>query len=304
MKIYIYAFTDISEHQNKKSSLNTHSSPTTNLALSEVCVLSSVGHSENCGTENVYNKAPETEIEDISPLQSLTSEETDPRNEELNQDGLSSEDENKEEDEVEEDDNDEFEETLIEPRPLNEITSATDRTSPWTTVLSDPELGSLESLEATEQPADIIYQKGRENPMSPPVTTSKLQRTSSDSDLSVEIESCEDTGEDTGGDTGRHTVRDTGGCDAGDVHNVCGEDLDDKVHFNNDSKQDTGQMTDHDQQDSASDTEDSVSPLSSSSGSRTKAYGEREKTESNVKLYPFYLQYFLKHLALCICDSC
>ncbi|XP_060744293.1 C2 domain-containing protein 3 isoform X1 [Tachysurus vachellii] len=273
---------NISEHQTKKASSNTHSSPTTSPAESDVCVFSSVGHSENCGTENVYNKAPETEIEDISPLLSLTSEEPDPRNEELNQDSLLSEDVNKEEDEVEEDDNDEFEETLIEPRPLNEITSATDRTSPWTTVLSDPELGSLESLEATEQPADIIYQKGRE--MSPPVTTSKLQRTSSDSDLSVEIESCEDTGEDTvrdtGEDTGEDTVRDTEGCDARDVH-VCGEDG--KVH-NNNSKQDTGQRRDHDQQDSASDTEDSGSPLSSSSGSRTKAYGKREKTESNEKL--------------------
>ncbi|KAL0973183.1 hypothetical protein UPYG_G00200030 [Umbra pygmaea] len=48
--------------------------------------------------------------------------------------------------EEEEDDRD-YEETVVEPRPLNEVTSLTDRTSPWTSVLSDPDLSSLESLE-------------------------------------------------------------------------------------------------------------------------------------------------------------
>lgn len=266
MKIYIHAFTDISEHQSKKSSSNTPITP----AESEVC--SSVGRSENREIENFYNKAPEAKLEDISPLMSVTSEEPDTRDEELHHDVLSSEDENKEEDEVEEDDYEEFEETLIEPRPLNEVTSATDRTSPWTTVLSDPELGSLESLEATEQPVDLIHQKGRETSMSPPVTTSELQRTASDSDLSAETESCENTG---------------------DVHNVCVEHGDDEVVFNNDSKQDTVQITDHEQHDRTSDTEDSDSLLSSNSGSSTKANSEGEKVESNVKLYPFDLQYCL-----------
>ncbi|KAK3561028.1 hypothetical protein QTP86_025710 [Hemibagrus guttatus] len=253
---------NISQHQTKNASSNT----STTSAESEVCVFSSVGHSENREIENFYNKASEAKIEDISPLMSLTSEELYPRNEELHQDSLSSEDENKEKDEVEEDDNEEFEETLIEPRPLNEVTSATDRTSPWTTVLSDPELGSLESLELTEQPVDLIHQKGRETSMSPPVTTSKLQRIASDSDLSAETESCENAG------------------DAGDVHNVCVEHGDDGVVFNNDSKQDTVQIMDRDQHDSTSDTEDSDSLLSSNSGSSTKANSESEKVESNVKL--------------------
>ncbi|XP_067102988.1 C2 domain-containing protein 3 [Osmerus mordax] len=52
----------------------------------------------------------------------------------------------------EEDEEDgDYEETVVEPRPLNEVTSLTDRTSPWTSLLSDPDLGSLESLEAPEE---------------------------------------------------------------------------------------------------------------------------------------------------------
>ncbi|KAJ7995602.1 hypothetical protein DPEC_G00246290 [Dallia pectoralis] len=52
-----------------------------------------------------------------------------------------------------------YEETVVEPRALNEVTSLTDRTSPWTSLLSDPDLGSLESLEVQEvHPAsDFVY---------------------------------------------------------------------------------------------------------------------------------------------------
>ncbi|XP_062408705.1 C2 domain-containing protein 3 [Sardina pilchardus] len=61
------------------------------------------------------------------------------------------EEEKGEEDEDEEDDDDdddeEFEETLLEPRTLNEVTSLTDRTSPWTSMVSDPDLCSVEELE-------------------------------------------------------------------------------------------------------------------------------------------------------------
>lgn len=277
MKIYIHAFTDLSEHQTKESSSNTHGNPSTP-AESEVCVFSSVKcstltESENCETGNFIRKAPEAKIEDISPLVSLTSEEPDPGNEELHQDSLSNEDETREEDELDQNDSEEFEETLIDLRPLNEVTSATDRTSPWTTVMSDPELGSLESLEVTEQAVDLVYQKGRETTVSPPVTTSKPQRTSTDLDLSPGTESCENAEG-----------------DAGDVHIVCVEQGDDdEVFFNKDSTQDTRQMTDRN---STTDTEDD-SVLSSCSGSSTKANSESEKDESKVKLYPFYLQYCL-----------
>lgn len=260
MKIYIHVSADLSEPQTKESFSNTHRNHYTPTE-SEMCVFSSVEHttlteSENCETKNFNNETPEAKLEHISPHMSLTSEEADTRNEELNHNSLCNEDKNKEEDEVDEDDNEEFEETLIEPRPLNEVTSATDRTSPWTTVLSDPELGSLESFEAAEQHVDLTD----ENAVSPPITTPTPQRTVTDSDLYVWTESCENEG----------------------GHNVCVEHEDEEVFFN--STQDTRQMTD--QHDSRTDTEDD-SPLSSSCESSTKANSEHEKDESKVKLYPF-----------------
>lgn len=243
-----------------------------------MCVFSSVEHStltesESCETKNFINKIPEAKIEVISPLTSLTSEEPDPRNEELHQESLSTEDENKEGDELNEDDNEEFEEILIEPRTLNEVTSATDWTSPWTTGLSDPELGSLESLEATMQPVVFIHEKGRKAT----VTTSKPQRTTTDSDLSAGTESCENAGEDAEGD-----ARD----------NVSVGHGDEVVFFKKDSTQDTREMTDHDKHDGKTDTEDD-SPLSSSSRSSTNANSESEEDERKVQLYPFCLQYCL-----------
>lgn len=54
-------------------------------------------------------------------------------------------------DDDEEDDED-YEEVVVKPRHLNEITSLTDKTSPWTSILSEPDLVALESLEAPEEP--------------------------------------------------------------------------------------------------------------------------------------------------------
>ncbi|XP_072320538.1 C2 domain-containing protein 3 [Eucyclogobius newberryi] len=45
------------------------------------------------------------------------------------------------------DDGDDYEETVVQPRHLNELTSLTDKTSPWTSILSDPDLASLESID-------------------------------------------------------------------------------------------------------------------------------------------------------------
>lgn len=56
---------------------------------------------------------------------------------------------------VDDDDEEEeegFDEVVVKPRPLNEMTSLTDRTSPWTSILSDPDLVSLDSA---EEPEDI-----------------------------------------------------------------------------------------------------------------------------------------------------
>ncbi|CAJ1065156.1 LOW QUALITY PROTEIN: C2 domain-containing protein 3 [Xyrichtys novacula] len=58
--------------------------------------------------------------------------------------------EEEEEEEEEEEDGD-YEEEVVKPRPLNEMTSLTDKTSPWTSVLSDPDLVSLQSLEVSEE---------------------------------------------------------------------------------------------------------------------------------------------------------
>uniref|UniRef100_A0A3B4U809 C2 domain containing 3 centriole elongation regulator n=1 Tax=Seriola dumerili TaxID=41447 RepID=A0A3B4U809_SERDU len=45
-----------------------------------------------------------------------------------------------------------YEEVVVKPRHLNEVTSLTDKTSPWTSILSDPDIVALESLEAPEEP--------------------------------------------------------------------------------------------------------------------------------------------------------
>lgn len=52
----------------------------------------------------------------------------------------------------EEEDDEDYEEVVVKPRHLNEVTSLTDKTSPWTSILTDPDLASLESLEAPEEP--------------------------------------------------------------------------------------------------------------------------------------------------------
>ncbi|KAJ0021939.1 hypothetical protein NQD34_009429 [Periophthalmus magnuspinnatus] len=50
---------------------------------------------------------------------------------------------------AEDDDEDyeDYEETIVRPRHLNELTSLTDKTSPWTSILSDPDVVSLESID-------------------------------------------------------------------------------------------------------------------------------------------------------------
>uniref|UniRef100_A0A3P8NKJ6 C2 domain-containing protein n=1 Tax=Astatotilapia calliptera TaxID=8154 RepID=A0A3P8NKJ6_ASTCA len=53
-----------------------------------------------------------------------------------------------------------YEEVVVKLRPLNEVTSLTDKTSPWTSILSDPELASLESLEGPEH-LDLSEDEGK-----------------------------------------------------------------------------------------------------------------------------------------------
>lgn len=47
------------------------------------------------------------------------------------------------------DENNDYDEVVVKPKPLNEVTSLTDKTSPWTSVLSDLDMVSLHSVEET-----------------------------------------------------------------------------------------------------------------------------------------------------------
>uniref|UniRef100_A0A3B3ZKB9 C2 domain-containing protein n=1 Tax=Periophthalmus magnuspinnatus TaxID=409849 RepID=A0A3B3ZKB9_9GOBI len=48
---------------------------------------------------------------------------------------------------IDDEDYEDYEETIVRPRHLNELTSLTDKTSPWTSILSDPDVVSLESID-------------------------------------------------------------------------------------------------------------------------------------------------------------
>ncbi len=116
-------------------------------------------------------------------------------------DHSSDEDEFKEE-EKDEDEHEDFEETLIQPRTLNEVTSVTDRTSPWTSLLSDPDMGSLESLELVQHHAhdDTFHTQGEERnsrdilpDFNPQSLTAESQAVDSDSDICERSETDFDT---------------------------------------------------------------------------------------------------------------
>ncbi|KAI4887265.1 hypothetical protein NFI96_021660 [Prochilodus magdalenae] len=253
---------------------------------------SSLSESESCDMEVCSQKKPESKLEDVSPLTSPTSEEPShspvPEDQEVHQDNSSSDDEDshKQENEVveeeeaeeeEEEEDDQFEETLVEPRPLNEVTSVTDRTSPWTSVLSDPDLGSLESLEVVEQPLwdNLRNAEKIDSAIAPSHFT--VQH-AGDSDLSDDFESGEDAEAAT------------------DVHSVCEEHSDiqetsaDGLH--EDSSQGTRQITGYDQH-GMSDSEDD-SPRSLSKGfnmetNRDEGDEMKTKPSETVEIPNFFL---------------
>ncbi|XP_068441381.1 C2 domain-containing protein 3 isoform X2 [Clinocottus analis] len=55
-------------------------------------------------------------------------------------------------DDDDEEEVEDYEEVVVKPRHLNEVTSLTDKTSPWTSIMSEPDLIFLKSLEAAEEP--------------------------------------------------------------------------------------------------------------------------------------------------------
>ncbi|XP_062872691.1 C2 domain-containing protein 3 isoform X1 [Trichomycterus rosablanca] len=267
----------LSEHQAAAASPTRQKNPSRPAEM-EVYAFSGVDHSALAESESFetisHYKDPVPQLEDVSPLLSPASEESshspEPDNEDLHLDSPSIE----EEDELVDKDDEEFEETLIEPRTLNEVTSVTDRTSPWTSILSDPDLDSVESLEVTEQPVhDLRHSDDRETAVSSPAASmqalpSDTQRAHTDSDLSAGFESDEDAG-DAGGDEDSQHVS---------------EELDNEessfaVLFKRDSTQDPAGR----ELDSESDSEND-SLLPSCSESSIKANGERENEESRANL--------------------
>ncbi|TRY89420.1 hypothetical protein DNTS_010822 [Danionella cerebrum] len=102
----------------------------------------------------------------------------------------SSSDPSSDEENIEDED---FEETLIQPRTLNEVTSVTDRTSPWTSLLSDPDMASLESLEDHIHEGVIQTQERLGNlckhlEVTPPSLMTESRGVDSDSDSSGQSE--------------------------------------------------------------------------------------------------------------------
>ncbi|KAM7412854.1 hypothetical protein PAMA_020305 [Pampus argenteus] len=53
-------------------------------------------------------------------------------------------------DDNDEEEDEDYDEVVVKPRHLNEVTSVTDKTSPWTSIPSDPDLSSLEELDPSQ----------------------------------------------------------------------------------------------------------------------------------------------------------
>ncbi|XP_035390095.1 C2 domain-containing protein 3 isoform X2 [Electrophorus electricus] len=182
----------VREHQSEAASSNTVRDQTPPAGQTEVCLFSAEGHltpveSESSKTETCSQKDLETRLENISTLISPDPEESSLSSipEDLHEDQCST---GGDDGENEEEQDEEFEEMLIEPRPLNEVTSVTDRTSPWTSVLSDPDLGSLESVEAVGQHgcgSSLPQEKQRDTAMAmSPAPSQPLTSELTDADLS------------------------------------------------------------------------------------------------------------------------
>ncbi|KAM4743002.1 C2 domain-containing protein 3 isoform 2-T2 [Anableps anableps] len=126
--------------------------------------------SSNSPGERGSMSSPNRGIDDCldvaSPLPSLPTEmsedntdcEPDEEKDKQSSKDSPSEDEHKEEMDFRQDeeagddeDDEDFEEVVLKPKPLNEVTSLTDRTSPWTSILSDPDLVSVESIEGLQE---------------------------------------------------------------------------------------------------------------------------------------------------------
>lgn len=77
------------------------------------------------------------------------------------------------------DEDKDYDEVVLQPRPLNEVTSLTDKTSPWTSVLSDLDMVSLESAEETNE-AILSPADGEKLPVSNQQTSDRREQSGCD----------------------------------------------------------------------------------------------------------------------------
>lgn len=166
-------------------------------------------------------------------------------------------------------DEEEFEETLIEPRTLNELTSVTDKTSPWTSVLSDPDLSSVESENAVTEPPVVDLRHDGDTSSPPDVTSDTPRAQNSDSDLSTHSESDEDA---AGEEEGLQQGNEDGFFITDSKKNSSQPHTEERDGWNHDGESDL----------------ENDSPLTSCSESSIKANSEHE-TEEQANQYPLLL---------------
>ncbi|KAF3847532.1 hypothetical protein F7725_020560 [Dissostichus mawsoni] len=99
-------------------------------------------------SEAQLDSEPEGEKDERSYTLTVSEDE---HEEGADQDGTGCSQDEEADDDDEELDED-YDEVVVNPRPLNEVTSLTDKTSPWTSIMSEPDLVSVESPEPPEGP--------------------------------------------------------------------------------------------------------------------------------------------------------
>uniref|UniRef100_A0A3Q1INX8 C2 domain-containing protein n=1 Tax=Anabas testudineus TaxID=64144 RepID=A0A3Q1INX8_ANATE len=103
-------------------------------------------------SEHQADSEPEDQEERRNYTVAVSEDENEERTDE-DDDEIGCQQHNQADDDDDDDEEDkDYDEVVVKPRHLNEVTSLTDKTSPWTSILTDPDLASLESLEAPEEP--------------------------------------------------------------------------------------------------------------------------------------------------------
>lgn len=102
-------------------------------------------------SEHQADSEPEDQEERRNYTVAVSEDENEERTDE-DDDEIGCQQHNQADDDDDDEEDEDYDEVVVKPRHLNEVTSLTDKTSPWTSILTDPDLASLESLEAPEEP--------------------------------------------------------------------------------------------------------------------------------------------------------